>query len=131
MAEPATRILIVDDEPGIIKIVRKQLELAGFAVATATDGVSGLAQARDTRPDLVILDLMLPKLNGHEVSAALKQDAHTRHIPILMLTASAISTEQTSRQHGADGYLAKPFALDELLARIRAMLDDSSAPSRE
>ncbi len=128
MAEPARRILVVDDEPGIVKVVRKQLELAGFAVLVATDGVSGLAQAREARPDLVILDLMLPKLNGHEVSAALKQDAQTRHIPILMLTANARPTdEQTSRQHGADGYLTKPFALDDLLSRIRGLLAASAS----
>ncbi len=128
MAEPAQRILVVDDEPGIVKVVRKQLELTGFAVAVATDGVSGLAQAREARPDLVILDLMLPKLSGYDVSATLKQDAQTRHIPILMLTANARPTdEHTSRQHGADGYLTKPFALDDLLSRIRGLLAASAS----
>jgi two-component system response regulator RpaA len=118
------KILLVDDEASIVKIVRKQLEISGFAVSTATDGQAGLAMAGEIRPDLVLLDVMMPKMNGYQVCAALKQDPALRHIPVLLLTARAQRQDyQEGLKHGADGYLTKPFELDELLGKIRELLD--------
>mgnify|MGYP001615612489 CR=1 FL=1 len=117
------RILVVDDEPSIAKVLRKQLEVAGFDVTIAADGEDGLTKARELRPDLIVLDVMLPKRNGHEVCSALKQDEQYRRIPILMLTAKAQrQDQQEALQRGAEAYLAKPFQLDELLAKVRELI---------
>ena len=117
------RILIVDDEPSIAKILRKQLEVAGFDVTVAVDGLEGLTKAREGKPDLIVLDVMLPKMNGHEVCHTLKQDAGMKRIPILMLTAKAQRQDQEEAlKHGAEAYLTKPFQLDELLTQVRHVL---------
>lgn len=124
MDERKRRILLVDDEPSIIKIVRKQLELAGYEVLIAANGPDALAQAQSAGPDLIILDRMLPQLNGTEVCQKLKASPELARIPILMLSANARHEDQlASLQHGADAYLTKPFALQELLERIKALLD--------
>ena len=117
------RVLIVDDEPSIAKILRKQMEVAGFDVTVAVDGEEGLAKIRDGRPELVILDVMLPKMNGHQVCAAVKQDPALKAIPILMLTAKAQRQDQEeAKTCGAEAYLTKPFQLDELLGKVRGLL---------
>ena len=117
------RVLIVDDEPSIAKILRKQMEVAGFDVTVAVDGEEGLAKIRDGRPELVILDVMLPKMNGHEVCAAVKQDTDLKAIPILMLTAKAQRQDQEEAMTcGAEAYLTKPFQLEELLGKVRGLL---------
>ena len=117
------RILIVDDEPSIAKILRKQMEVAGFEVQVAVDGREGLAKVKEWKPELVILDVMLPKMNGHEVCAAVKQDEAVKQIPIIMLTAKAQRQDQDEAlKHGAEGYLTKPFQLDELLAKVNTLL---------
>ena len=123
-----TRILVVDDEPSIAKVLRKQLEVAGFEVNVGVDGEDGLAKVQGWRPDLLVLDVMLPKRSGYEVCSALRQDGQFRHLPILMLTAKAQrQDQQEAMQWGADAYLAKPFQLDELLGQVRALLAKSSA----
>ena len=124
------RILVVDDEPSIAKILRKQLEVAGFDVAVAVDGADALVKVREFRPDLMVLDVMLPKLNGHQVCAALKRDVELKQIPVLMLTAKAQRKDQDEGLlSGADAFLTKPFQLDELLGQVRRLLGDSaSAP---
>ena len=120
---PKRRILIVDDEPSIVKILRKQLEVAGFDVAVAMDGADGLARIRETRPELVVLDVMLPKMNGHQVCAAVKQDPELRTTPVLMLTAKAQrQDQQEALSCGAEAYLTKPFQLEELLEKVRGLL---------
>jgi two-component system alkaline phosphatase synthesis response regulator PhoP len=113
-------ILVVDDEPGIAALARDYLEHAGFAVLVAGEGRGALALARSRRPDLVVLDLGLPGLDGLDVARALRRDSD---VPILMLTAR---TEEADRiaglELGADDYVTKPFSPRELVARVRAIL---------
>jgi two-component system alkaline phosphatase synthesis response regulator PhoP len=113
-------VLVVDDEPEIVRILRDYLERAGFAVLTAGDGEAAVAAARRQRPDLVVLDLTLPSLDGLDVARALRRDGE---VPIIMLTAR---TEESDRvaglELGADDYVAKPFSPRELVARVRAVL---------
>lgn len=114
------RILIIEDDEGIVRVLRRALAYEGYQVETALDGESGLAQARDWRPDLVILDLMLPGMDGLEVTQRLRTEGN---IPILMLTAKdTINDRVQGLDAGADDYMTKPFELDELLARVRALL---------
>ena len=128
MAEKV-RILLVDDEPGIVKMVGKRLEVAGFDVLVATDGQEALTKARTKQPDLIILDLMLPKLNGFEVCRMLKFDKGMKHIPIILFTALTRDTdEQMGLECGADAYIRKPFRAQELLEKIRALLPVAAAP---
>jgi len=114
------RILIIEDDEAIVKILRRTLAYEGYQVDTALDGETGLAQAKDHRPDVVILDWMLPGMDGLEVCQRLRAgDA----MPILMLTAKdTIHDRVQGLDAGADDYMVKPFELDELLARIRALL---------
>ena len=123
------RVLIVDDEPSILKMVGKRLEVEGFEVQVAMDGQEGLAKAQAEPPDLIILDLMLPKLNGYEVCTRLKQDVQYRKIPIMLFTAKAQpKDEQLGLECGADAYLRKPFQAKELVDKLRSLLA-KSAPS--
>ena len=118
------RILLVDDEPSIVKMVGKRLEVEGFDVAIAMDGQEGLSRAQADRPDLIVLDLMLPKLNGYEVCTMLKQDARYQRIPIILFTAKAQEKdEKLGMECGADAYVRKPFRAQELLDKIRTLLD--------
>jgi two-component system response regulator MprA len=114
------RILIVDDDPEILSILRRGLAYEGYAVEVASNGSEALAAAREKEPDLVILDVMMPGLDGIEVSRRLRQAGS---VPILMLTArGTVNDRVVGLDSGADDYLVKPFALDELLARVRALL---------
>lgn len=119
MAETA-RILVIEDDPDIIRVLRFELEEAGFVVHTAIDGVSGLTSAREVMPDLVILDLGLPDFDGAEIARRVRK---TSDIPIIILTAlDAISTKVSLLEGGADDYLTKPFEPAELIARVRVQL---------
>ena len=121
------RILLVDDEPSIVKIVGKRLEVEGFDVLVAVDGQDALVKARAAHPDLIILDVMLPKLNGYEVCKALKQDARYQKIPIVLFTAKAQEKdEKLGMECGANGYVPKPFSAQELLEKVRALIEASS-----
>ena len=114
------RILIIEDDEGIVRVLRRALSYEGYTVDTALDGENGLHQARDHHPDLVILDLMLPGMEGSEVCQRLRSGGST---PILMLTAKdAVQDRVQGLDAGADDYMTKPFELDELLARLRALL---------
>ena len=118
-----TKILLVDDEPSIVKMVGKRLEVEGFQVIVAMDGQDGLQKAQTEQPNLIILDLMLPKLNGYEVCTMLKQDTRYQKIPIMMFTAKAQDKdEKLGMECGANAYLRKPFRAQELLDKIRALL---------
>jgi two-component system response regulator MprA len=113
-------ILVIEDEEKILNFLRRGLIYEGYRVETALDGSAGLASARDNPPDLVILDWMLPGIDGLEVCRRLRAAGN---VPILMLTAKdAVSDRVQGLDAGADDYLVKPFALDEVLARLRALL---------
>ena len=113
-------ILVVDDEPGIVRLVRDYLEHGGFTVLTASDGEAALRAARTIKPDLVVLDLGLPGQDGLDVARALRRDGD---VPIIMLTArSEESDKLVGLELGADDYLTKPFSPKELVARVRAVL---------
>jgi DNA-binding response OmpR family regulator len=119
------RILVVDDEPKIVQLVRDYLERAGFAVSTARDGAEGLMRARQERPDLIVLDLGLPELDGLEVTRRLRRDSG---VPIIMLTARHEETDKVvGLELGADDYVTKPFSPRELEARVRAVLRRQAA----
>jgi len=114
------RILVVDDEPIIVKTVQAYLEKEGYAVHTALDGPAALKAARAFRPDLIVLDIMLPGLNGIEVLRRLRQESD---VYVLMLTAKADETDKiVGLTVGADDYLTKPFSPRELVARVKAIL---------
>ncbi|MDP9468138.1 MAG: response regulator transcription factor [Chloroflexota bacterium] len=114
------RILVVDDEPKIVQLVRDYLERAGFAVSTARDGNEALMRAHSERPDLIVLDLGLPGLDGLEVTRRLRRDSG---VPIIMLTARDDETDKVvGLELGADDYVTKPFSPRELEARVRAVL---------
>lgn len=113
-------ILVVDDEPKIIQISRDYLENAGFSVLSAGDGKAALAVARAEKPDLVILDLGLPEMDGLDVTRALRKNSN---VPIIMLTARDEETDKLiGLELGADDYITKPFSPKELVARVRAVL---------
>lgn len=124
----AELILVVDDEPKIVRLARDYLERHGFRVITAADGLAALAAARREKPDLVILDLMLPRLDGREVCRALRAESG---VPIIMLTALGEEIDQvTGLELGADDYVTKPFSPRALVARVRALLRRARRASR-
>ena len=113
-------ILVVDDEPKVVRLARDYLEKNGFRVVTAAEGQSALTTARRERPDLVILDLMLPQIDGREVCRILRRESD---VPIIMLTALSEEIDQvTGLEIGADDYITKPFSVRALVARVRALL---------
>ena len=117
------KILIIEDESDVADLLTLNLRKAGFRISTAADGASGLQNARDDRPDLIILDLMLPKMSGLEVCRILKSDTATSQIPILMLTAKAEEIDRiVGLEFGADDYVTKPFSPREVVLRIKAIL---------
>lgn len=124
------RIRIIDDEPGILKVLTRRLELAGYEVFTAADGQEGLSKARAGAPDLILLDLMLPKLSGFDVCATLKQNDRYRGIPIIILTAKGQSQDkQVCREAGADAYLSKAATSGVILEQIEALLGRMLPPT--
>lgn len=121
--QPAQRLLVVDDEMAITNVIRLGMEHEGFLVNCATEGYQALDMAQRLRPDLVILDVMLPDLDGFEVCRRLRENEATTNIPILMLTAKDdIKDRVQGLEIGADDYVTKPFNLEELVARVRALL---------
>jgi two-component system alkaline phosphatase synthesis response regulator PhoP len=120
MVVTVATILVVDDEPRIVQLVRDYLEHGGFAVLTASDGPTALRTARTGRPDLIVLDLGLPGLDGLDVARSLRRDGE---VPIIMLTARTEESDKlVGLELGADDYLTKPFSPKELVARVRAVL---------
>jgi two-component system alkaline phosphatase synthesis response regulator PhoP/two-component system response regulator VicR len=117
------KILLVDDEADIVTIVRMRLESVGYEVVVATDGKEALNAARTIKPDLIILDLMLPTMDGFSVARMLKYDARYKNIPIIMLTAKAGEyVRKTGEQVGIDAYFTKPFDAVKLIAKIKELL---------
>ncbi len=117
------RLLLIDDDPIISEMVTLNLEHAGYQVIQASDGIKGQALAIQLVPDMIILDLMLPRVDGFTVCQRLRRDERTKEIPVMMLTAMGqIQDKVEGFNAGADDYLTKPFELDEMLARVRALL---------
>jgi DNA-binding response OmpR family regulator len=122
-------ILVAEDEPDVAELLRFRLRQHGYSVAVAPDGLAALNAAFETQPDLLVLDLMLPKLHGLEVCRLLKSSPVTRHIPILSLSAmNAPADKLRGFGRGADDYLGKPFEVAELLARMDSLLQRTHAP---
>jgi len=120
------RILVVDDEPSILETIKFHLEISDYDVISAVDGMEALKLARDGKPDLILLDLMLPKIDGYKVCKMLKMDRRYKNIPIVMLTAKAGSVDEVAGyQSGADGYVKKPFDLEALSSVVEEMLEKS------
>ena len=120
---PQSRILIIEDDKDIVELVRYNLEKDTFRVMACADGVSGLAQIRKSPPDLLILDLMLPKLSGLEICKEIRRDEKLNRLPILMLTARGEEADRVvGLELGADDYVTKPFSPRELVARVKALL---------
>lgn len=120
---PKPRILVVDDEPDLVAVLRMGLQMEGFEVLEAGDGAEGLRRAREEKPDLMLLDLMLPKMDGYQVCRELKFDSRYKRMPILIL--SARPGEQDRRlalEMGADEFIRKPYELKDLVMRIRDRL---------
>ncbi|MFD8994631.1 response regulator transcription factor [Streptomyces abikoensis] len=123
--ETPARILIVDDEPAVREALRRSLAFEGYATELAVDGLDAVEKVADRRPDLIVLDVLMPRMDG--LTAARRMRASGVTVPILMLTArDTVGDRVTGLDAGADDYLVKPFELDELLARIRALLRRSS-----
>jgi two-component system, OmpR family, alkaline phosphatase synthesis response regulator PhoP len=119
----ATRILIVEDDPDIAALVARYLDKAGFATERAATGREAIQAITERKPDLVVLDLMLPQMDGLEVCRLVRSHEATSAVPIIMLTARAEESERiVGLELGADDYLAKPFSPNELVARVRALL---------
>jgi len=117
------KILIVDDEVDLVETIRFPLELEGFQVLVSYNGEEGLNLARKENPNLILLDLMLPKLDGYKVCRLLKFDERFKHIPILMLTAKTQEKDRIlGMETGADEYITKPFDLDQLVEKVKAYL---------
>ncbi|MDP2913306.1 MAG: response regulator [Candidatus Omnitrophota bacterium] len=118
------KIMIIEDERDLVKAVSFRLEDAGYEVAAAYDGEEGLKKVRSEHPDLILLDLMLPKMNGYKVCEALKSDSNVNKIPVIMFTARAQDTDRKmSQAAGVDAYITKPFESSELLATIKKLLE--------
>lgn len=125
------RILVVDDEPEAVELVEFNLKQAGYAVATAVDGAEALKKARSQPPDLIVLDVMLPEMDGFEICKTLRLEPATAQIPIIMLTAKAAEIDRVlGLELGADDYVTKPFSPRELLLRVKKLLARTTVPEK-
>lgn len=123
-------VLVVEDEAALLTLLRYNLERQGFRVEEATDGQEALLRVAEDKPDLVLLDWMLPALSGIEVCRQIRRKPETRDLPVIMLTARAEGADAVrALDTGADDYVTKPFAMDALLARIRALLRRAGPPA--
>lgn len=121
------RILLTDDEPNIVLVVTKRLEIQGYEVLIARDGEEALKKVHELKPDLVLLDIMLPGVDGLNVCRILKSDEATRKIPVILFSARAQTWDkEAGREFGADAYVEKPFQPEELLTTIEKLLKSSS-----
>jgi two-component system, OmpR family, alkaline phosphatase synthesis response regulator PhoP len=117
------KILVVDDQVDLVKTIQFALELEQYQVLVSYNGEDALNQARKENPDLILLDIMLPKLDGYKVCRLLKFDEQYKHIPILMLTAKSQDKDRSiGKETGADEYITKPFDIDELMAKVKKYL---------
>ncbi|HZK48096.1 MAG TPA: response regulator [Thermoleophilia bacterium] len=117
------RIVVADDDPDILNIVAMSLEAMGHEVHRATNGREAVALTKATAPDLVVMDLMMPEMNGYEATEALKADAETASVPVLALTAKAMrGDEERGRQAGVDAYVTKPFRISQVVEVVDRLL---------
>lgn len=117
------KILVIDDERDLVETITFRLEAAGYKVITAGDGQEGLDKAREMKPDLILLDIMMPKMDGYQVCRFLKFDEEYKDIPIIMLTARGQESDKnTGKNVGADDYVTKPFDGGELLLKIKKLV---------
>ena len=122
-SEGKPRILIVDDEPDLVAVLRLGLQMEGFEVIEAADGEEGLRKAQQEKPDLVVLDLMLPRMDGYQVCRTLKFDARFKSLPIFILSARpGEKDKRLALEMGADVFIGKPYDLKDLVKRIRQRL---------
>jgi len=120
------RILIIDDEKEMVDLLQMRLEAADYEILVAYDSQEGLDKARAEKPDLILLDIMMPKMNGYQVCRELKIDDGTKGIPVVMLTAKAQESDKFwGTEVGADAYVTKPFEASELLEKIRGFLEST------
>ena len=121
----AKRILVVEDEPELVKALEVRLKTQDYEVITAFDGEEGLRKAREESPDLIILDIMLPKMDGFKVSRLLKFDERYKHIPVIMLTAKSEREDKSlGEETGADEYITKPFEWEHLSEMVKKHLEE-------
>lgn len=127
-----TKILVVDDEPDAIELIKFNLKAAGYEVLTAADGEEALKKARSALPDLIVLDLMLPEVDGLEVCKILRRDSRVSATPIIMLTAKAAEIDRVlGLELGADDYVTKPFSPRELVLRVKRLLRTGPATNEK
>ncbi len=127
MTEERKHILVVDDEPRMVRFVRMNLELEGYVISTAANGTEALAKVRDELPDLVLLDVMMPEMDGYEVLERIRQ---VSSVPVIMLTVKAEEADKVrGLELGADDYVTKPFSPQELASRVKAALRRAEMPS--
>jgi DNA-binding response OmpR family regulator len=120
----ASRVLVADDERDMLELVAFRLERSGYEIVRANDGEEALRFALEQRPDLAVLDVMMPKLNGYDVTREIRRHEQTRTMPVILLTARAQEADVTRCfEAGADDYLKKPFSPQEVGARVQAILD--------
>jgi len=118
------KVLIADDEEDILKLVAFRLDKAGYAVMTAANGREALDLAKKEKPDLILLDLRMPVMDGYELCRMLKSDERLKDIPVIFLTASsAVVVEQKTKEYRAEGYLIKPFKPEELLEKVKRFIE--------
>ena len=123
-----SRILVVDDDDAINELIKINLELFGYDTVTAKDGIQGFTLAKQEMPDLIILDVMMPEVDGYTVAKRVRENELTKNIPILMLTAMGqLEDKVRGFDIGVDDYLVKPFEMDELKVRVRALLKRTNA----
>jgi len=121
--QPRARVLVVDDEPDLIRILQFGLQAINYHVETASDGQEALKKARETKPDIILLDLMLPKLDGYKVCRLLKFDERYKNIPIIILSARTQEGDQLlAMEMGANRFITKPYDFTEVLSHIEALL---------
>jgi DNA-binding response OmpR family regulator len=117
-------VLVADDDPDIVRFVEINLRLEGFQVVTARDGQEALTKALDLQPDVVLLDVLMPRIDGYTVCARLRADRRGAGIPVILLTANFITADrEVARRAGADDFVVKPFDPCELMARVRALVE--------
>lgn len=122
----AAKILVVDDEPGIIDLLKTRFEIAGYKVVTAGNGTTALSQVKKEKPDLIVLDMTMPDIQGSTVCAEIKTSRRYQHIPIIILTARTSDYDKDiGKAVKADAYMTKPFRQDELLAKVKELLSKS------